>query len=99
MNLNDEEKQNCISAGESGFNAKQLAALLMFDEKEVKNALNDPQSEIYRYYNKGKVEAMIEPMKALKREACKGNVKAAKAMVELKNKNEVDQMINEFLGL
>lgn len=98
MNLTDEKKQDCINGGKFGLNAKKLAALLLLPVDEVRKALDDPENEICKYYSKGKVEFMIEPLKALELEASKGNVKAARALFELKNKLEVDQMIDEHLG-
>lgn len=98
MNLTDEQKQYCIDAGKYGFDAKKLSGLILLSDTEVKDALNNPSSEICKYYTKGKAEFMIEPFKALERDASKGNIKAAKALMELKNKLEVDQMADDFLG-
>lgn len=98
MNLADEQKQHCIDAGKYGFDAKKLSALLMLPENEVKDSLNDSSSEIFKHYKHGKAVFMVEPFKALEREASKGNFKAAKALIELKKELEVQQMTDEFLG-
>jgi hypothetical protein len=98
MNLNDEQKQYCIDAGKFGFDAKKLSGLLLLSAQEVKDALNEPSDEICKYYSKGKAEFMIEPFKALEREANKGNVKAAKALMELRKELTVQQMTDDFLG-
>jgi GDP-D-mannose dehydratase len=98
MNLTDEQKQMCIDAGKFGFNTKQLSGLLLMTVQEVKDNLENPLSEIYKHYSKGKALFMLEPFRELERQANMGNVKAAKALIELKNKQEVDQMVNDFLG-
>lgn len=97
MNLTEEQKQHCIDAGKFGIDSKRLAVLLVLPIQEVKEALKDSESDIYRYYSKGKVELMIEPLKALEKAASNGDVKAAKALYELKKKIEVDQMIDDYL--
>ena len=98
MKLTEEQKQHCIDAGKFGIDSKRLATLLILPVQEVKDALKDPESDICKYYSKGKVEFMIEPLKALEREASKGNVKAARALVELKKELEIQQMTDDFLG-
>jgi len=98
MSLTEEQKQMCIDAGKYGFDAKKLSALIILSDQEVKDALYDPSSEIYKFYSQGKALFMVEPFKALEREANKGNAKAAKALMELKKELIVQQMTDEFLG-
>ena len=98
MSLTDEQKKHCIDAGKFDINTKNLAFLIELPEQEVKEALSDTTSEIYKYHSKGKALFMVEPFKALEREANKGSAKAATALLELKKELRVQQMINDYLG-
>jgi hypothetical protein len=98
MNLTDEQKQICIDAGKFGFDAKQLSGLLQLTVQEVKSNLEDPLSEVYKLYFYGQSIFMLEPFRELERQANKGNVKAAKALMELKNKHVFQQKLDKFRG-
>jgi hypothetical protein len=98
MNLNDEQKENCISAGKYGFDAKKVAALLMLTVQEVNNALNDPSSEICKHYEHGKAVFMFDPFLTLEKKAIAGDRHAAKDLMKLRRDLIVDQMTDEFLG-
>jgi len=99
MNLNDEQKQYCIDAGKFGFDAKKLAGLLLLTTQEVKDAQNDPESEIYRYYEHGKSVFMVEPFQSLEKKAIAGDRHAAKDLMKLRRDLIVDQMTDNYLGL
>lgn len=98
MNNLTEQQQLCFDAGKYGFDAKKLSVLLDLQESEVFEALIDHSSEIYNYYQKGKVSFMVEPFKALEKEANSGNVKAAIALLKLKKDLQVQDMVDKFLG-
>ncbi len=99
MNLTDKQKEIIIDAGKFGFDAKKIALLIDLEEKEVIEALQDSNTDIFNCYQKGNAAFLLDACRQLEIKANAGDRQAVKELIKLTNEIKSRQLKNELFGI
>ena len=97
-NLSEQQKEMITDAGKAELSYSDVALITDLPKNEVKQALDDPDSEIYKLYRKGKVLSLVEICNTLEKKAKEGNRLAAETFLTYRKEIRDRAAIDEFLG-
>lgn len=98
IELDETQKQNLLDAGKFGFSKNKLAAILNMPKNEVKKALDDPNSEISKFFIRGREISLLNVCQSLEKMALDGNRKAAETLLEYKKHIIERHAIDDYFG-
>jgi len=96
--LTEAQKELITDAGKAELGYIDLALIIDLPKNEVKQALEDPDSEIYKLYRKGKVLSLVEICSTLEKKAKEGNRLAAETLLTYRKEIRDRAAIDEYFG-
>lgn len=82
MNFTDEQLAEIELMGSCFFTYKDIAVLLEVDPKELKEILEDQNSEVYKSYEKGRLKSELEVRKSVVDLAKRGSSQAQEMVLK-----------------